>query len=145
MFPYSVPENTPLVKDAGIKLFGKTNLNSSELIRAVVESQFTSMKLHSQFIGIDFKTIRVTGGGSNSPGICQTISNIFQAKVEKISITDSAALGGAMIAANAIGKIPFENLKDKFCKAEKIINPDKKTEEVYNILLEKYAQAEEKY
>ncbi len=142
IFPYFVPENTPLVKKAGVIFFGKTNLNSSELIRAVVESQFTSMKLHSQFIGIDFETIRVTGGGSNSPGICQTIANIFQAKVEKISITDSAALGAAMIAANAISKIPFENLKEKFCKAEKIINPDKKTAEVYKVLLEKYVKAE---
>ncbi len=144
ILPYFVSENTPLVKKAGIKLFGKTNLTSSELIRAVVESQFTSMKLHSQFIGIDFKTIKVTGGGSNSPGICQTIANIFQAEVEKISVTDSAVLGAAMIAANSIGKISFENLKSKFCKSEKRINSDKKTAKVYDILLEKYAQAERK-
>jgi len=142
ILPYFVSENTPLVKNAGVKLFGNTNLNSSEFIRAVVESQFTSMKLHSQFIGIDFETIRVTGGGSNSPGICQTIANIFQAKVEKISITDSAALGAAMIAASSLCKISFEELKNKFCKAEKIINPDKKTANIYDNLLQKYKKAE---
>jgi len=147
MLPYFVPEITPLVKEPGVKFFGTKDFCSGkfdppEIIRAVVESQFLSMKLHSKFIGIDFDTVRITGGGSNSPGICQTIANIFQANVEKISVPDSAALGSAMIAANTIGKISYNNLKEKFCNAEKIIYPDKSTSKIYDDMLDKYASAE---
>ncbi len=147
MFPYFVPEITPLVINPAVKYFGSEDFRSGkfsppEIIRAVVESQFLSMKLHSKFIGIDFDTVRITGGGSNNPGICQTTANIFQTNVENISVPDSAALGGALIAANAIGKIPLENLSSKFSKAEKIITPDEKTVEVYEDMLEKYASAE---
>ena len=43
--------------------------------------------------------IRVTGGASRSKGIRETIAEVFGAKVETLDVPDSAALGGAILAA----------------------------------------------
>ncbi len=103
MLPYFVPEMTPLVNEKKVKYLKDTNSNY-EKIRAIIESQISSMKLHSQWMNTDFDTIRITGGASKSLGIAQIIADVFQANVEKISIADSAALGTAIMAANAVGK-----------------------------------------
>ena len=50
-----------------------------------------------------FDTIRVTGGASRSKGIRDTITAVFGAKVETLDVPDSAALGGAILAAWLLG------------------------------------------
>ena len=67
-------------------------------IRALVEGQIANMYERTRWIG-DFETIKVTGGASRSRGICETIAAIFKAKVEVIDMPDSAAVGGARLAA----------------------------------------------
>jgi len=52
------------------------------------------------------------------------IADVFQARVETISAPDSAALGAAMRAANAVAGIPFSELADIFCKPVSVIEPD---------------------
>ena len=49
-----------------------------------------------------FETIRVTGGASRSKGVLETIAAVFDARVETLDVTDSAALGGAVLAARAV-------------------------------------------
>ena len=68
--------------------------------RAVVEGQIANMRERTRWIG-DFSTIYVTGGASRSRGILSVIGDIFGAAVKTLDATDSAAIGGAKLAAMA--------------------------------------------
>jgi xylulokinase len=147
MLPYFVPEITPLVMKRGVKLFGSAKFVSGkagkdEKIRAIVESQMLRMKLHSSWLGEKFKKIKITGGGSQSPGICQVAADVFDACVETISIPDSAALGAAIIAACAEGDFSFSEMSAKFAKPVSKIVPNSGNVKIYRALLDKYAEFE---
>ena len=146
MLPYFVPEITPLVLKEGIHFQGDNafrtqNAQVQVKIRAIVEAQTLSMKLHSEWIG-NFNTLRLTGGASKSPGLCQVFADIFQAEVEKIAIADSAALGAAMRAANACQNQSWESLYSQFTAANETIPPNQQTAVIYQKMLEKYRQFE---
>ena len=147
MLPHFVPEITPLRLKPQVKLSGSEEFKSAKnkdlMIRAIVESQLIAIKLHSSWIGKKFKTIRITGGGSKNPGICQTAADIFGAEAETIAIPDSAALGGAMIAAAADGASDFQKLSANFAKPVKTIKPRTEYKSIYDSMLEKYKALEE--
>ncbi len=149
MLPYFVPEITPLVLKEGARYSGTDDFRSgkspsSVKIRAVVESQVLSMKLHSRWIGEKFTRIRVTGGASKSRGICQIIADVFQASVEKISVPDSATLGAAIRAACAMEPLKRNEISARFAVATETIEPDKSTAGVYDDMLAKFAEFEKK-
>ncbi len=129
--PWFESEITPLVNKPGLRANFDFAAASPEVrIRAVVEAQILSMQNHSLWIG-NFKTLRVTGGGSRSLGILQTMADIFNATVETILTTDSAALGGAMIAAHVVEGIGYEVLSQKFCAPLLTIEPRENSVEIY--------------
>jgi xylulokinase len=149
MLPYFVPEITPLVLKAGARYSGAEdfcagNAPAAVKIRAVVESQVLSMKLHSKWIGEKFTRIRVTGGASKSRGICQIIADVFQARVEKISLADSATLGAAIRAACTMLYFKRDEISAKFAVASEVIEPDKATAGIYDSMLAKFAELEKK-
>lgn len=136
MLPYFIPEITPLVLEAGVRLRGTPDFeagkaSSAVKIRALVESQMLSMRLHARWIGEDFKTIRVTGGASRSRGLVQVLADVFQAHVETIAVPDSAALGAALRAAQAECGMPWRELYAAFCAATATVAPNPATREVY--------------
>ena len=61
----------------------------------------------TRWIG-DFEEIKVTGGASRSKGIRETIARVFGAKVSVLDVTDSAAVGGARLAACAASRVKSE-------------------------------------
>ena len=129
--PWFEPEITPLVVKAGLRAnFDFANAAPEVRIRAVVEAQAMTLRTHSLWIG-DFKTIRVTGGASQSFGILQTLADVFNATVETISTADSAALGAAMIAAHTVGGIGYETLAAVFCPPTQTIHPREDAVRVY--------------
>jgi xylulokinase len=145
ILPYFVPETTPLllkptVKRQGSEQFCSGQCSSAENIRAVVEAQIMNIKLHSQWIGEQFNIIKVTGGASASPGLCQTVADIFQTRVEKIAISDSAALGSAIWSAAIAGKNRLNELNDKFTRATEIIIPNATTADIYKKMLNDFAE-----
>ena len=124
MLPYFEPENTPLVLTPGVKYnFNPNDATPAERIRAVLESQALSMRLHSRWQQANFKRIRVTGGASKSPAFRQILADVFEAPIESIRVANSAALGAALRAANAVGGIPFPELYRKFCAATETVAP----------------------
>jgi xylulokinase len=136
MLPYFVPEITPLVLEAGTHYRGtpafcKGKVAEAVKIRAVSEAQALSLKLHSAWMGTKFEVVRVTGGASKSTGFCQVLADVFQAKIEKIAVADSAGLGAAMRAANGTGGHSWEELSTKFCKAVETVKPDRSLKELY--------------
>ena len=132
MLPYFEPENTPLVLTPGVKYnFNPNDTTPAERIRAVLESQVLSMRLHSRWQQANFKRIRVTGGASKSPAFRQILADVFEAPIESIRVANSAALRAALCAANAVGGIPFPELYRKFCAAAETIAPVPANAQIY--------------
>jgi xylulokinase len=147
MLSYFVPEITPLVLQAGVRMFGLPDFEAgrapaSVKIRALVESQALALRLHSQWIGSAFHTLRVTGGASRSRGMIQVLADVFQAHVEKIAVAESAALGAAMRAAQALGGFSWEELNAKFAAPTETIAPDAGVAGIYAERLEAYSRLE---
>ena len=100
-FPFFETELTPKHDATGIEANFDWDAAAPEVrIRAVVEGQIANMRERTRWIG-DFATIYVTGGASRSKGILATIRDIFAADVRTLDVPDSAALGGALLAARA--------------------------------------------
>jgi xylulokinase len=108
MLPYFESEITPLISKSSLLREGSANFladrDPAAAARAVVEAQAVSMKLHADWIAEATTSIRVTGGGANSPGIRQVLADVFGARIERLSIGNSAALGAALQAATAMGE-----------------------------------------
>ena len=101
-FPYFEAEITPKHDATGIEAnFDWDAADAATKVRAVVEGQIANMYERTRWIG-DFKEIKVTGGASRSKGIRDAIARIFGAKVTILDISDSAAVGGARLAARAL-------------------------------------------
>lgn len=129
--PWFEPEITPPVGGVGLRANFDFDAAPPEVrIRAVVEAQIMSMRTHSLWIG-HFRTLRVTGGASRSEGILQTIADVFNATVETIATTDSAALGAAMIAAHVVSGDRYEALASLFSPPTSKIPPRKDAVAIY--------------
>ena len=101
-FPYFETEITPKHEATGIEAnFDWTSASAETKIRAIVEGQMSNIRERTRWIG-DFDTICVTGGASRSKGILSVIGDVFGAKVKTLDATDSAALGGAILASRQI-------------------------------------------
>ena len=132
--PWYAPEITPPVLEPGLRAsFDFAAADPAVRVRAAVEGQILAMRLHTEWIG-DFKVVRVTGGASGSPGIRQTLADVFQARVESVAVKDSAALGGAMLAARADG-VPLAETAVKFAPVTAVCEPRAENAAVYDGLL----------
>ena len=101
------------------------------------------MRRHSAWQGDgSFKRIRVTGGASKSATFRQILADVFQAKIETVSIANSASLGAAIRAANGIDNTPFEDLYAMFCASASVIEPDASLRGLYDGMMADYAALE---
>jgi sugar (pentulose or hexulose) kinase len=109
-----------------VELFGSERFMAwqepAALARAIVEAQALSMQRHSDWIGEQPKLIRVTGGASKNRGIRQVLADVFGAEIRSLSLGNSSALGGALRAAEAIGKVPFSSLYERFAATDPASN-----------------------
>ena len=120
MLPFFGPEITPRHDFTGPVLKGseafESGSDSALQVRALLEGQFLNMRLHSQWMEVKTERIRLTGGASKNDGIAQLVADVFQAPVERLDVSNSAALGAALIAAAADGH-DLPALQEVFCKA----------------------------
>ena len=121
ILPYFVPEITPVVLDAkpvyeGTPAF-REGRDAGAMVRAVVESQAIRLRLYSGWMGKPPAVVRVTGGASANRSLCQTLADVFSARVERLTTGNSAALGAAIMAAQAVSKVSWLELTQAFCKA----------------------------
>jgi len=148
LLPYFVPEITPLVLKPGAVRRGdrafREGRDAAAQVRGLVEAQAMGMKLHSAWIGETPERLRVTGGASRSDGICQVLADVFDATVERLEVGNSAALGAAMRAAQAVGGPSWESLSATFCRsdASRTVRPTRLGVAAYQELLPRYAAAE---
>ncbi len=132
--PWFEPEITPPVLTPGLRAnFDFAAAAPDVRIRAVVEAQALALRCHALWIGA-FDVLRVTGGASKSPGIRQTLADVFQARVESIAVADSAALGAALLAARADG-VPLAEMTARFSPVTAVCEPRPAQAAVYERLL----------
>ncbi len=138
MLPYFEVESTPHVLEKGVVYgFDPVTATKAEHLRALLESQVLSMRLHSAWLG-SFNRIRVTGGASKSAALLRIIADVFQARVETIAVENSAGLGAALRAANLFGGASFDSLAARFCAPGSIIEPDRTQKTRYDRMLKTY-------
>jgi len=152
MIPFISDEITPRVNSNSFTLSGSQEFlegkNKTQLVRALIEGQFMNMRLRGLWMGVNPKLIILTGGASKNQGIAKIIADVFNAKVVRLSTSNSAALGAAMRAANAIGKFDWNMLTENFCKTDSSldISPDENAHKEYLKLSEKFTKVlNEKY
>jgi xylulokinase len=143
MLPFFGPEITPRYDFTGPVLKGSSDFESGKnpglQVRALLEGQFLNMLLHSQWMEVQTERIRLTGGASKNDGIAQLVADIFQAPLERLDVSNSAALGAALIAAAADGH-DLQELQEIFCKATPgtTLKPNPAYAETYQNALERF-------
>ena len=146
MLPYFVPEITPVILAPEVKLSGTASFcdwrDPAALARAIVEAQALSMKLHSDWIGEGATRILATGGAARNRGILQVLADVFQAKLQRLAVGNSAALGGAVRAAQAVTGRSYADLAARFSAPDPavVITPNAKTAPVYEAQMRKWQQ-----
>ncbi|TXT63376.1 MAG: hypothetical protein BAJALOKI3v1_380015 [Promethearchaeota archaeon] len=150
MLPYFFPEIVPLVLEPRVYRFGFDETDLEGNIRAIIEAQFLSMRLHSDWITETPKEIFATGGASINREILQVASDIFDAPIHRFEITDSAALGAAFRAAYSYhnqqnSEMKWMELIEDFLKSQIIekIKPNRDNKELYDDMLELYEKFED--
>lgn len=152
-FYFREPEITPPILNPGIHLFDSSDnpaktFAPEQHVRAVLESQFLSMRLHCAHIGLRVKTIIATGGASVNLGILRIMADVFEQNVYTIEKQNSAALGAALRALHGwkclqAGRfIPF---KEAIAFAEKPAlkaKPNPKNHRLYTAILPHYRKLE---
>lgn len=135
--PFALAETCPLAP-------ASTQENSS--VRSLLDGQFLSMKKHTAWMKLQPKTIRVTGGVSQSDGVCQTIANIFNCAVERLETNAAAALGAALQAARATTDLSLDELEQAFCRATgSSISPQAETSPTYQSMAATFDSLLEKH
>lgn len=152
-FFFKEPEITPPVLKPGIYRFDADHrpVNSfrpDENVRAIVESQFLSMRLHGQNIGLLPKKILATGGASVNQGLLHIMADVFGAPVYTGRQPNSASLGAAYRAlhgwhcARNHAFVAFTKVVKPPNPFLKTINPNPKNHRLYTAMLGRYAALE---
>jgi xylulokinase len=147
------PEITPPILRQGVFRFDAAGSPAAAFrpqadVRAVVEGQFLSMRLHGAHIGLAPRTILATGGASANRSIVQVISDVFGVPVFSGDQPNSAALGAAYRAAHgylcrqARRFVPFAAVVDRAPAFRKAADPDAAAHAVYTRMLARYQELE---
>jgi xylulokinase len=121
MVPFFRPEISPRMDlDAPILKGSEAfeNWEEANSIRACVEGQLINMKLRTDWMQLQPKVIYLTGGASKNDAIAQVVADIFQAKVQRLAVSGSVALGAALRAASNTLGFDLHELESQFCQPE---------------------------
>lgn len=134
------PHNDPYAKGAFIGLSMTTS--REEMTQAVLEGVAFSLKDTLETVrglGIDVKSVRITGGGAKSELWRKIIANVFNTKVEGINSNEGPAFGAAILAAVGDKKYnSVEQAASKLIAVTDYIEPDSQIVELYNNRYEIY-------
>ncbi len=122
MLPFFRPEISPRLDLDEPVLHGGTAFEKWEeaeaAVRACVEGQFLNLRLRSAWMRLQPEVIYLTGGASKNDAIAQVAADIFEAKVQRLAVSGSVALGAAMRAAHRCFDIDMDTLEKHFCQAD---------------------------
>jgi len=149
------PEITPPILRTGITRFDSKGSVVKKFtpavdIRAVVEGQFLSMRLHGENIGLKASRILATGGASANAGILKVMADVFGVPVYVARQTSSASLGAAYralhgwVCAKSRKFVSFAKVLSAVPAFKKAASPNKSAHAVYSGMLKRYAALEKK-
>ena len=140
VLPMEEPEITPR-RPAGRLAFGAA-VSKATLPRAAVEGQALSLRLHSRWVGTPTTRLLLTGGASENPSVAKIFADVFGAPVLRLAVSDSAALGAALRAAEAACGAKMAELEAVFCApAPGVVPPNPALRAAYDVLEAQLARA----
>lgn len=146
MFPWFVPEITPHVARAGVRRVDLDEHDAAGNVRAVVEGQMMAMANHSSWMGVEIREIHATGGASANTDLLQVMADVFDARVRRFTVGNSACLGAALRAWHADARmsgrpVPWSDIvRDLATPTGAAITPRPEAVEVYRDLRLRYAR-----
>jgi xylulokinase len=144
MLPYFDDEIVPHAR-AGVIRADLDDNDPTRNVRAVVEAQALSSRLHTQWLDAA-GPLHVTGGGSANPEILKIFANVHNRPVHCRDTTNAAALGAALKACHGDHPdTPWSDLVAPFTSARLVIDPDPGTRGVYDDLLDRYQKLESRF
>ncbi len=152
MLPYFDPEIVPKVPAPNVvrHRLDATDINAN--VRAVIEAQALSSKIHARWMGIDISSLYVTGGASANTEILRVYADVHNCPVHRFETTNSAALGAALRASHADQNssgtgLSWQKTVEKFTQpvAGSTIVPDENAVAVYKALVGEYAALEKEH
>jgi xylulokinase len=144
MLPWFRPEIVPKVLRPGVVRCNLKEGDADADCRAVVEGQFTSMRLRAQAAGIRPSVLMATGGAARDPAVLRVAADVFQCPVRRSTITNTAALGAAVRAAQAMRAGSWQELVRRIVDPQlgQVIEPRRDLAPVYDRLAADYAAEE---
>lgn len=152
-FFFKDPEITPPVLTPGIHRFGPDAkilpaFPADHEVRAVVEGQMLSMRLHSANVGIRPRSVLATGGASVNQGILKIMANVFGCPVHTANQPNSAAFGAAYRALHGWTCetkrhfVPFAEVMKRAPAFAVAAAPDRELHALYTQMLPRYESLE---
>ncbi len=108
MLPWFDTEIVPRVLVPGVRRCQLAEDDVAGNCRALVEAQMMAMRLHAGWMEIRPDTICATGGASEDPTVLRVMADVFGCPVQPFAVTKGAALGAALVAAQACCPRPGE-------------------------------------
>jgi xylulokinase len=140
VLPMEEPEITPR-RPAGRIVLG-VPATQGTLPRAAVEGQALSLRYHSRWVGTPTTQLLLTGGASENPSVAKIFADVFGAPVLRLAVSDSAALGAALRAAEGACGAKMADLEKVFCApAPGVVQPDPALRAAYDKLEAELGQA----
>ncbi len=144
------PEITPCILKTGVWRFDVNNNAVAEFepdveVRAVVEGQFLSMRLHGGKVGLRPAHILATGGASANKSITKILADVMGVPVFTAEQTASAGLGAAYRAfhgwrcARARRFVPFADVMKNAPQFRKTAEPNPAAFGIYTAMMKRYA------
>ena len=140
MLPWFEPEIVPRVPTPRVHRLGGLRDEPEQAARncrAVVEGQFLSMRLNSEWMGTRPRRLVATGGGSQNRELLQIAADVLGCRVESLEVSDGAALGAAL-RATGLQAPPLPPA----CEPGPSAEPRPEAAAVYDAMLPRYAEAQ---
>jgi xylulokinase len=152
MLPWFDEEIVPHVSTPGVVREGLDEADAAANVRAVIEAQALSSRIHSEWMGVAIRSLAVTGGASMNRGILQVFADVHGCPVQPFETTNAAALGAALRAAHGWSKDQgqertWPDVVGPFTTppARSRVEPDPGTRRTYVDLLERYRALEARH
>jgi xylulokinase len=147
------PEITPPILKTGVYRFDATDkpvaaFAPANEVRAVLEGQFLSLRLHGERLGIRPQMILATGGASVDRTVLRVMADVFGVQVYTAQKSDSASLGAAYRARHGWAcaeRKTFVTFAEVMLAAppfQLAMKADAAANDVYTQMLPRYAELE---
>ena len=150
MLPYFAPEIVPKVPRPNVVRAHLDPTDAPANVRAVIEAQALSSRIHARWMGVEISSLYVTGGASANAEILRVFANVHNCPVHRFETTNSAALGAALRAAHghqaATTHAPsWAEVVEPFAQpvAGSTIEPEPRAVAAYDALIGQYAALEQ--